>query len=205
MTGDGIRPDASMEAVLRAVKDSGLMPASLNYIGHEPNVSGEDANIKLPVVTAQPVSNIRLSDFNTDRVDYTTGTDGSGNTVRTGRVFTAEYRLDVQLDIWVADGSSHDVDTIGNDVWTALYEHDSHGPAKAFVDENGASIESISKFQVRDGEPANNLTYTPAIRRWRQMVTLWAYHRFDTTEDYVATVDVPSELHDSDGDGVIDG
>lgn len=202
MTGDGIRPDETITAVRDSIESSPNVPSDVDYLEKEPDLTGDEGNVKLPLVTIQPVSEVRITDFNTDLSDYVL--DSNGN--RVGRVFTGEYRLDLQIDIWTASGSSHDQRDIGNAVWDALYPHDSKSAGRSFTDSNGSDIQSIWKVRVGDGEPANDLAKTPTLRRWRQSLTLWAFHRFDTTEDYVATVNGPSDdgFSDSDGDGMLE-
>lgn len=200
MTGDGIKPNEVINTIRTTVEGSGMFPDKMSYLEKEPDVGGSDSNIKLPILSIQPVSNIRITDFMSDKSDKVT--DDAGNVV--GRVFTAEYRLDLQLDVWVAAGSSYDEYELGNNLWTVLYEYDSLSMAEPFIGADGNEIESIWKFQVSDGEPANDLTFTPAIRRWRQDVTVWAFHRFDTTESYTTGVNTPGDLS-GDGSGQLSG
>ena len=202
MSGDGLNPDDALSAVRRTVEDSGQMPADLDYIEQEPG--DEDSNVGLPVLVLTPSSAVRITSFNTDLAGYVTDTDEDGNEVRVGRIFHAEYRLDIQLDIWTAAGSSYDERDLGNTLHDVLYRHDSHGPDLPLLDENGNVIESVWRFRVEDGEQANDLTQTPSLRRWRQDVALWAYHRFDTSEDYLAGVNYPDEFT-ADDDGTLSG
>lgn len=199
MTGDGLNPDDAVSAVRNTVEQSGKLPAELSYVEQEPG--DEERDIHLPALILHPLSAIRIVDHNTDFDGYVT--DSNGN--RTGRVFTAEYRLDIQLDIWTASGSSYDERTLGNALHTALYPHDSNGPGKSLIGDDGQPIESVWKFRLNDGEQANDLTGTPTLRRWRQDVSMWAYHRFDTTADYSSTVSYPSDLSDDDGSGQLTG
>lgn len=192
MTGDGLNPDNATSAVRRAVENSGRMPTALDYLEQEPG--SEDRNVTLPVLVLHPLSKTRIVDFNTDFVEFVT--DSSGNQV--GRVFTAEYRLDLQLDIWTAAGSEYGERDLGNKLHSALYAHDSNGPEKPLPDENGNDIDSVWRVRVGDGTQANDLTGSPSIRRWRQDVSLWAHHRFDTSESYVTEVSVPDETQSSD-------
>lgn len=199
MTGDGLNPDEALSSVRATVEHSQQMPTDLDYIEQEPG--DENRDITLPVLVFQPLTAIRLSDFNTDFDGYVQNDAGDD----VGRVFAAEYRLGIQLDIWTASGSSYSERTLGNKLHDALYPHDTSGPGRPLLDENGNPIDSVWKFQIEDGTQANDLTGTPTLRRWRQDVALWSFHRFDTTEDYVATVDYPSDLSDSDGDGTLEG
>lgn len=205
MTEEGIRPDETVQALIRSIRRSNRLPDALNYIGYRPDKQNSDANVKLPVLTIEPVSHIRITEFNTDQVDTITQTDADGNEVTVGRVFAAEYRIDFNIAVWVASGSSYDVRNIGNNLWTALYRHDSSGPGEPFISADGTEIEGIWKVQIRDGEPHDDLTHTPSLRRWNQMVSIWAYHTFDTTEDYISSVDYPSELSGTQDDDMLSG
>lgn len=198
MVGEGLSPDEAVSTIRRTIEESGLMPDEVTYVEEQPG--DENRDVKLPAVVLQPLSSVRLTRFNTDRADYLYGEDDEGSEVIVGRVFISEYTMSVQLDIWTAAGSSYDERELGEKLYDALYVHDSHGPEQSFLDEDGEPIESIWRFRIDDSEPANDLTGTPTLRRWRQDVSLWSYHRFDTTEDYMTDVDVPTELTvDDDG------
>jgi hypothetical protein len=184
-----VRPREAVAAVRRAIEESNEMPESVSYLEHEPDTTGDDASIKLPVCAVQTIGSIRIKDFNTDQVSNIT--DDNGNVV--GRKFEAEYRLDTQIDLWVAAGSSHDPDLLGNKMRTVLYNYDSAGPQGFLKDENGENITSIWKFEVGDGERRDDLTMNPSLRRWMQEVTIWANEEFSTVEDYIAAVDYPAD------------
>lgn len=183
------RPDELVSAVLRALDNSSRLPDDLSYLDEEPDTTGSDANVKLPVCSIQTIGGIRLDPFNTDQVDVLTDKDGNA----VGRIYHSEYRLDLQLDVWVAEGSSHDADTLGNKVRSVLYNYDSAGPSGFLKDNQGQNITDVWRFRVGDGERRDDLTMTPSLRRWRQELALWSYEEFSTTEDYIAAVDYPQE------------
>lgn len=187
----GARPGTVIDAVLKAVKQSGNLPTDTAYLDHQPDMAGEDAGVSLPVVSVHPLSNIRLNRFNTDKVGYTTDSDGN----RTGRVYHAEYTLDLQLDVWTAAGSSHDAETLGQQVWDALYQHDDAGPDKPLPhpDQSGATLDAVWRFKLRRGETAHDLTASPTLRRWRMDLGAWSRHEFTTDETYAAKVVYPDD------------
>lgn len=194
-------PQTTIEAVIRSIKDSGRMPAEMSYLGYAPDVEGDDSDVTLPLIAVRPMYKVRLTPHNSDFKEYKT--DSQGNHI--GRIYASEYRLDLEVSIWTAAGSSYDVDDLGNDVRLALYKHDSSGPGLPLERSDGSPIEAIWKARVEEGQPSNDLTYTPALRRWREELTLWAYHEFDTTEDYVATVSYPAdgEMTDENDNDVV--
>lgn len=195
MSDDGLNPDEAVRAVRLSVERSGEMPDSTNYIEHTP---GDSDNTKLPVITIDPINHARITDFNTDQVGFVT--DAVGN--RVGRVFNAEYRLDLQLDVWTAEGSTHNAREIGNSLYRVLYQHSSKGPNQPLKGEDGNPIDAVWKLRVGDGQPADDLSGSPALRRWRQDLSLWAFHKFDTTMDYMSGVSYPSDLS-TDDDGTL--
>lgn len=191
-----------MDAVKRTVEQQGIVTSDLNYIepGNEPDTTGSDQGVKLPVFVIQPLDKIALDEFNTDRVGYVTDSDGN----QVGRIYHSEYRLDLQLSVWVAEGSKHDVDEIGNDVWHSMYYHDEGGPGNPLPDANGNPVPTVFKFRVQDGTRDDDLTRNMTLRRWHQDVAIWAAHEFKTTEDYIATVEFPDTYQDTDGDGMVE-
>jgi len=181
-----------------ALQDSSELPARTTYIVQEVDHDGLEAGAKIPVIQITPVSSARITDFNTDLSGYVT--DDNGNQI--GRVYHAEYTMTIQIDILTVDNRSQDDEWIGpmsDALRNALYQYDSAGPSRQLA-------ESVWRFTVDEGERIDDLTMNPTLRRWRQDVTLWAYEEFETTEDYIVSVDYPTDddFNDSDDDGVIE-
>lgn len=182
-------PKELISAVKRALEDSGRYENDMRYLVQEADTEGSDADTKLPATVIQTMSDVRLDPFNTDQVGVLT--DDNGNHV--GRVYHSRYRLDLQLDIWVAQDSSYDVDDLGDKMRNVLYNYDSAGPGAYLEDDQGQPIEEVWRVRLGDGERADNLSMTPSLRRWRQEITLWANEEFNTTEDYITTINYPSD------------
>lgn len=196
------RPNEIVSAVRKTIENSNNLPSQTSYLEHEPDLQGEDAGLHLPLVTVRPISNLRIRNFNTDRVGYTY--DAQGN--QTGRVFEAEYRLNLRINIWTAAQSSGpDVRELGEKVWDALYPHDTAGPDQPLPDMQDFDPDAVFRLTVRQGEAANDMTMTPSLRRWRMSVWAWATHEFTTTESYVTGVTIPGDgdFSDLDDDGMI--
>lgn len=180
------RPRHIIDALIRSVKQSGYLPDDMEYLPYEADRSGADGNIKLPLVEVQPVDQIDIQDFNTDRVEYITDDDGN----RIGRRFHAEYRLRIQFDVYAAQGSSYDARELGTKLWQALYRHDSAGPNQPLPAEDGSDLSITWSIHVEDEQPAHDLTTTPALRRWRIDVVVRSAMEFDTTESYITDYNI---------------
>lgn len=179
------RPEHIIDGLIRSIKNSGKMPSDMNYLPYEAARTGQDGNIKLPILEVQPIDEIQIQEFNTDVVDY--NTDEAGNQV--GRVYHAEYRLDLQFDVYTAQGSKHSARELGSKLWSVLYQHDSAGPNRPLPAEDGGEMDVAWRFEVGDGQPAHELQTTPTLRRWRIDVAVWSASEFETeNEQYVTDV-----------------
>lgn len=193
-----VRPRQLLSAIRNSVETSGTLPDSTSYLEREPATTGQDGNIKLPVCTFQTIGSIRLPDFNTDQVEVIQDSDGNN----IGRRYHAQYRMDVQIDLWVAQGSSYDADVLGDRMRRILYQHDSAGPDEPLRDEDGQELSNVWRFEVGDGERRDDVAMTPSLRRWMQEINIWANEVFETTEDYIVAVDYPKPDEFDGGDGV---
>jgi len=189
-------PQEIVEAIGHTLDNAPELPDDVSYLTQEPDVTGSDSNIKLPVCSIQQIGTINLRDFNTDLAGVIT--DSNGNNV--GRIYESRYRLDVQIDLWVAQGSKHNPDELGAELRQVLYNYDDSGPGGTLRDENGQDMADVWRFHLGDGERRDDLTMTPTLRRWRQEASMWSHERFDTTEDAVAGVNYPQSGDFSGGD-----
>jgi len=186
-----MRPKEVIEEIVTAIRESGALPDNTNYVGYEPNIDTEP--IKLPLLEVATVSSARIDEHNTDFQGVIE--DDDGNTV--GQVFHALYNLTLEVNVWTAHGSQHDPDDLGDAVFSVLYQYDSSGPSVSLADD-------VWRVRVGDGEPDNDFTTSPTLRRWSQEIDVWAYETFTTDEDYLVNVEVPSSDGFTDtGDGGI--
>lgn len=187
------RPRELIEAVVSAIQSAGTLPSGTNYVGYEPNIDTEA--IKLPLLEVVTVSEARIDDHNTDFQGVIE--DDNGNAV--GQVFHALYNLTIEVNIWTAHGSQYDPDVLGDAVYSALYQYDSAGPDLDLHDD-------IWRVRVGDGEPDEDFTTSPTLRRWSQEVDLWAYETFTTDKEYIVNVTPPTAdgFGDSSSTGEID-
>lgn len=191
-----------MESVARAVANSGQLPDDMSLLLHEADTSSEDADVDLPLLEIQPTEIEHVVVNNTDLVGFVT--DNEGN--RTGRIYYSEYEMEMTLDIWTTKNDGYDPDDLGEELRDALYPYSSYGPQQPFLDEDGVPIDQITYFRLGSAERVDDLIQTPTVRRWSQEVELWGCEEFRTDEDYITTVDYPSDgsYNDSDGDGTVD-
>lgn len=172
------RPKDLIAIVVDALRDSGNLPSSMNYVGYEPNID-TDA-IKLPLLEVDVVSEARIDSSNTDVQGYIE--DDAGN--RVGRVFHALYNLTLEVNVWTAQGSKHDPKDLGDTVYATLYKYDDAGPGDDLSDD-------VWRVRLGDGETDDDFTTSPTLRRWSQQLDLWAFEEFTTDEDYITGVDYP--------------
>lgn len=173
-----VRPQQAVNVVLETIADSDDVPDDVSYLTQQADMSGGDSGVKLPVIEADITSYDELNAFNTDQSGYVR--DNIGNKI--GRVYRNEYEIEVDIDVYVANGSSHNVDEIAQGVRSALYPHEAAGPDDPFLDESGEPIEAIWWFTVGTGLRNDDTLQTPALRRWVQTITIRGYHEFETDE-----------------------
>lgn len=197
-----VSPRESMEAVAQAIANAGTLPSELSVLLHEADPENDDADVDLPLLEIQPITVDNVVVDNTDLVGFTE--DNYGN--QTGRIYSSEYEMGIQLDLWTAaSDDTYDPDTLGRQLRDALYPYSSYGPGQDLTDENGDPLQAITYFRLGDGERSDGLLETPTVRRWSQEIELWASEEFRTDEDYIVTVDTPQDgdLSDTNGDDII--
>lgn len=192
-----------MKAVRKAIEHSDKMPHETEYLLHEADQEGADADVSLPLVEMQPITSEWVNIHNDDKVGNVR--DDDGNVI--AEVYHSEYELGIQIDIWTAEGSEHDPDQLGASLREALYPHTSHGPSEPFIGDRGQDLDSIWYFALGDGERADDLVQTPSLRRWSQEVMLWGYEEFRSDVDYIITVNYPGadELESPPDDSMTEG
>lgn len=197
-----VSPRDSLDAVVRAIANSGELPSEMSVITHEADQDHQDADVSLPLLEVQLLEADDVVVSNTDLVGWIT--DGNGN--RIGRRYFSEYEMTLQLDLWTSADDDYDPDDLGEKLRSALYPYSSYGPADPFLDESQSPIDAISYFDIGTGERVDDLLQTPTVRRWSQDVELWAHEEFRTDEDYIVAVNYPQDgdFVDSSDPGTID-
>lgn len=173
-----MRPREVIETVVKVIKESGKLPSKTNYVGYQPNIDTEA--IKLPLLEVATVSEARIDEHNTDEQGVIEDDEG----MAVGRVFHSLYNLTIEVNVWTAQGSQYGPNLLGDKVYSALYQYDSNGPKRSLA-------EDIWRVRVGDGEPDEDFTTSPTLRRWTQEVDIWAYEEFTTDESYIVNVQTP--------------
>jgi hypothetical protein len=185
------RPDTVLKSVKTAIKESDRLPDATSYSTFELDTDGGQSNVRPPVVEITIVDTIRSRPHNTDFVEYIE--DDNGNHI--GRIYDAKFEMPIQIDVWTAEGDKYDPYEIGEEVRRALYRHDSYMAGDPLPDPSDPSqlLGGIDRFTVDDGRVANDLSMTPALRRWRQTGEVWFRETVEVTadNDYVKTVESP--------------
>lgn len=172
-----VRPDEIVNAVIRSFEESGRLPDRTSYMDHQPSINTEP--VKLPVVEVSPQTQIRVDEMNSDLVGYKE--DDSGN--RVGRIYQSLYELDLNIAVWTAQDSKYDARELGRGVRDTLYEHDTKSEAADLYFEDGEPIDELWQFRVVQGEHTDDLTTSPPLRRWQQVVTLAASEQYTVTPE----------------------
>jgi len=178
------RPDTVLDGVVTALKESDRLPDSTTYSIYELDSDGGQANLRPPVVEVTTTDVVRSSAHNTDFVEYATDTQGN----EIGRIFRSKFEMPFQIDVWTAEGGQYDPHEIGEEVRYALYQYDDQQRGDPLPDPSDPStkLDEVVKFMMSDGGVRNDLSMTPALRRWRQTGEVWFYETVNTAVEYGA-------------------
>jgi hypothetical protein len=203
-----IGPYDVLESIKTALTESGRLPESTSYATFELDTDGGQSNVRPPVIEITTVETIRNNPHNTNLTGYATNDQGES----IGRIYEARFEMPVQIDVWTAEGGQFDPHDLGTDVRAVLYRYDETQfgrvdhtdipydirlPDPANPDE---PLDAIDRFEVGDGTVANDLTMTPALRRWRQSATVWFHETINTAEQYGEETPVRTVNSPADGD-----
>lgn len=192
-----VRPDTALESVVTALKESGRLPDSTTYSIYELDADGGQANLRPPIVEITTTDVVRSDPHNTDLTGM--ATDNNGNEI--GYIFTAKFEMPFEIDVWTAEGGSYDPHEIGEHVRYALYQYDDqqYGDPLPDPDAPDTTLGEVEKFMMGDGQVRNDLSMTPALRRWRQTGEVWFHETVNTAVEYGAT-DYIARVYSGDGD-----
>lgn len=186
-----VRPDTALQSIVTALKQSDRLPDATSYSIYEIDSQGGQSNLRPPIVEVTTADVTRSRPHNTELVGHST--DSNGNQI--GYIYRSLFEMPFQIDVWTAEGGDHDPYEIGEQVRIALYRYDDmqYGKPLPDPDDPTTALSEVERLQVGDGAVRNDLTMTPALRRWRQTGEMWFHETIDTaaeygSEDYVARV-----------------
>lgn len=187
-----------LDALKTTVDESDRLPQSTTYSTWEVDQDGGQADLRPPIVEFTIIDTVRSTPHNTDFVEF--ATDQSGNHI--GRIYNALFEMSVQIDVWTAEGDRYDPYELGEAVRRAIYRHDAYGLDEPLPDPSDPSqdLGDVDRVTVGDGNVANDLTMTPALRRWRQTVDVWFHETVNTAEEYGEQDYIVDVVTPSDGD-----
>ena len=197
-----VKPQEVLEILEYTLQNSGKFPDDASYLLREADQENDDAAHTLPLVQLQITGEEQLNPSNTDYTGFVEDDNGH----RVGKIYQREYTLSIQADLWTVDHIGYDANELGDYLKDALYEHDSFGMEQPFRAESGSLVDEIWKFELQDGDRADDVVQTPTLRRWRQNMQVWAYEEYTTVEDDIDVVSPPTsgQFNDSDDDGIIE-
>lgn len=171
-----------LQSLVTALKESGRLPSATTYSTWELDQDNGQANVKPPVVEITSIDVARSRPHNTDLIDHVTNDDGQ----EIGYLFRALFEMPVQIDVWTAEGDRYNPKEIGEQIRYALYEYDSAQLGNPLPDPDDPStpLDGIDHFTLDDGQVANDLSMTPALRRWRQSAEVWFHETINTAAEY---------------------
>lgn len=200
-----VRPNKVLESIKTALKQSDRLPSATSYATFDLDTAGGQSNVRPPVIEITTVDVIRNKPYNTDFAGF--ATDDNGNQI--GYIYHSLFEMPVQIDVWTAEGDNFDPDRLGRAVRNALYRYDDYKVGESLPDPDDPSkaVDEVGRFSVEDGSVEDDLTMTPALRRYRQNVEVRFHETVNTAdeygaEDYITTVDAPSSADMTDGSEV---
>lgn len=192
-----VRPDTILQSLKEVIESSNRLPRSTSYATFGLDAEGGQSNVRPPIVEITTVDVIRNISHNTDFVGY--ATDSNGNHI--GYIYWSLFEMPVQIDIWTAEGDNYYPDLIGRECRTALYRYDDaqYGAQLPDPDSTGDLVE-VDRFVLDDGGPEDDLSMTPALRRFRQNAEVWFHEEINTAEEYGSENFIANVVAPGDGD-----
>lgn len=175
-----VRAHEVIEGVRRGIENSGRLPSGTSYLTREPDPEGTDASVTLPAVVLNSITVSRDEQRSTDLVGYHENDQGQ----RIGRIFDMSFTQEIQVDLYVAAGSSYDTADLATRLDLALGRYDSQLRNDLLPDGNGGGMGSVTEIIMGDRRPADDLTQTPSLRRQRKTVYTNFIERVDEVEEY---------------------
>lgn len=175
-----VTPIEIVEAVERGIQQSGRLPAEMSYLTRTPDTQGVDSWVTYPAVVITQVSVQRDEDRSTDLVGYHTNAQNQ----RIGRIWDMTFEMEIQVDLYVAAGSSHNVDDLSDRLDRALWRYDSQMRDDLLPAADGSGMSEVWNFTLGQRRTADNLSKSPSERRNIKSVYLGFTIRVDEVEEY---------------------
>ncbi len=203
-------PQDVLEGIAVALHNSGNLPSDTTYVTRQVDMDGRQAGLQMPIVEMEVQNTVRNTQFNTDLVGYATDDDGN----RIGYIFRTRFEMTVAVNIYTAEGGGNDPDSLGHSLRRALLKYDSYQMGSrhhnnTLPDGNGGELTEVTQFVVGNGENNDDITTTPALRRWQQTINLRFYDEINTAqeygpEDFVKSVDISTEVEEDGSSAIAD-
>lgn len=191
-----------LDAVIRAIEQSGKLPGITDYLTHEGD-DYADAAETFPAIEAHPVAVDRVVS-DTERVGYVT--DDAGD--RIGLIYDVNYTADIQLDVYATAGGDYDATRLATAMKRALFQYDGSLRDDPLPEGDGTGLTEATGLTVNDGERRDQLAGTPALRRYLQRITVRYFDRINSVEEYGPVPAIkhveyprPGDLIENVGDG----
>lgn len=168
----------------------------------EYNMEGGHSAVRPPAIEVVPDEVVRLDFNNSDFVGYRL--DEAGNQI--GKVYRTHFQMPVTINVLTAEGGSYDPQEIMENLERAFRIHDSRGPNQPLPDPEDSSqdLADFENLRVSQIRPDPDLNMTPALRRWRQSLTVEFYDDVVVSGTPVSTVEVNLDVVVEGDDGDVD-
>lgn len=170
-----VRPQKLIEAVISNLQGASGIPDAVNFVGYLPNPDVEA--IKLPIISVSVNDRTNLRPYNSQFIGFVE--NNAGNDVQ--RQYEMEYLLELDVQVWTAQGSQYSPRDIGDSVRTKLFDYTKHGPGLPLTHPSLGNIDEVWNFVIDTEGHEDDLTTTPTLRRWRATIEISASEVYTTT------------------------
>lgn len=193
-----VHPKTAIGSVKNAIlQDSTYLTEVDDVVLKRLDLEKEDTSLSQPFIAIHPISRIRSSPHDTERVGYVEDNDGN----RIGERFRATFEVGLQIDIHAARGNADlDMDNLGWELEQLLRQYDSRNEDKPLPDDDGTAVDDVNDFRAGEGERNDDLSMSPGLARWTHESMLEFYDEVEAT-DHVDTISVVHSPSDGDFTG----
>jgi len=176
--------------IARNVLTDPRVPDELDVIVQEADSDGSDATKSLPLLLVVLDSADRFAGVNTELVGHKLNDDDE----RVAKIYERQWQAEARIEVWTAEGSSHDADTLGSTIHDVLYGHDTKSSDDPFLDASNNEVESLWHFHINSGRRVDDLIQTPTVRRWRILADVYGSHTYiGSTQEPIQSIDLPED------------